>query len=346
MKNLKSLIGTILISFIMNATPVLSSQLFLEKTVYGPGEVVFVSGSLDFTTSCPTGGIPDGFPTIFPKARIYVIFDTGEDIQDGDVLIDVGAFNIAVGGGGGAFVLEPIATTFPAGNLHDGQYDIVIDECENGKFDAGVDLIIGRGAGFAFKVEGTSEYPILQLSQMKLDALSKADAYEKKCAKAVAGFKAIGVIGNATMFITPLYFSVGRLLGGVAVGFGGLITGLPTSPEGITSGLALSAFEINCAVIQARWQAIADDPPDPNFRNLVPLEPVRHLFPITNDAFEKSTLVVVNANDEQIALLGAFLSSLEKFQGSQQAGNGEFGFLQAREIKKYSDLLVNNFSKT
>ena len=72
MKIFKYLIGTILILFIMNATPGLSNQLFLEKTVYGPGEVVFVSGSLDFTASCPdsTGGIPDGFPIIFPKARI------------------------------------------------------------------------------------------------------------------------------------------------------------------------------------------------------------------------------------------------------------------------------------
>ena len=110
------------------------------------------------------------------KGTHNIIEDTGGTIGNLQVLVDIsGPFNIAVGGIGGAFVLEPIATTFPAGNLHDGQYDIVIDECENGVFNPGVDLIIGQGAGFAFKVVGASEYDVLELSQMKLDATQKAD---------------------------------------------------------------------------------------------------------------------------------------------------------------------------
>ena len=104
-------------------------------TTFGANEAITIDlGIIEFIRNCP-GGIED---FIFPFADVYVILIIpGGSVALGDSLIDVNNFpNTVQASSGGAFVSEIIGITKPSGNIGNGLYAVIFDECQNEIFDA------------------------------------------------------------------------------------------------------------------------------------------------------------------------------------------------------------------
>ena len=145
----------------------LTTIFFAEgDRIFGRGEIITVSGSVPFIPSgncsiAALGGllhkVGDGEDRFqfFPTADLYVIENTDGFLPPlfplKDVLEDP---NRVIGTASlGAFVEEVVAITMPRGNLDKGEYDIVMDQCQDGHYDPlSGDIVLGDGPGFAFKV--------------------------------------------------------------------------------------------------------------------------------------------------------------------------------------------------
>lgn len=108
-------------------------------------------------TSLPNYGRNDprpatgyAFDFVQPASDIYIIrhgyYHGGGAPGLSLPLTDVsGVPNTVLGFGGGGFWEETIGTTMPQGNLKSGEYDVVIDEHQNGRFETAFDLYLGVG---------------------------------------------------------------------------------------------------------------------------------------------------------------------------------------------------------
>ncbi len=118
-----------------------------DEASFGLNEIITVSGNLTFMANCANygGGINDNFAST--AAALYVIrhntssnsLSKLNDVRGGPSVISSGFF-------GNAFVEQVLSFTQPQGVLGSGNYDVVINECENGIWDAVIDLRLG-GAG-------------------------------------------------------------------------------------------------------------------------------------------------------------------------------------------------------
>jgi PKD repeat protein len=316
---------------------------FLDSNVFGPNQVVSVSGDIDYISSCPTGGIPDGFPySILPVAYIYVV-DNGAVSGDSiaaltDVSNPGGIPNTVVSSlMGGGFIDEIIAMTGPTGNLMPNdlggpgvsEYDIIIDECQNGLFDPGVDYILGEGDSWGFLVNIPPEipqFPSTTIQNIKNNAGAQKDSWRDLARDTALMF----IIYDVYTFVSAAFDPIDFLL----------LFFNPLSPSPAEL-LQLQFAVINQEIQQSNhWAGIEADPPDPTFTQFAELGPVETFTPNTGSRLEAAVVDLGNNIAEESAILEALKISFERFQGAREAGNAEYSLLQAEEVKKFSDMLV------
>lgn len=311
----------------------LTTVFFAEGgRIFGPGADITVSGVVPSIPSylCPSGGDGEGEGSIFPSADLYVIDNTGTSLGAGAPLTDVlGTPNRVIGSESGAFVEELVAITQPRGNLPAGEYDIVMDQCEDGHFDPGIDIHLGAGPGFAFQVFLPEKPGEIDLSPLKLEA----KAYE------------LGLSGYDSPVSLP-----GALPGptgpenhvpGLCFGFGRAVDEAKRLNR-VSAGVADAAaiFTEACADLAAHYKGIAADPPDPNFTTLADLGAIPYAFDSDATRLERAVRRLVNVVLEQRAVTAAFLTTLERVQGALAADDQAFLQLQLTHLNELINLLI------
>jgi hypothetical protein len=310
----------------------LTSVFFGEGgRTFGPGDVITVSGTIPYIAVClgmftakpgQVTGRGEGPLDIFPVADLYVIADTGKPLAPGTKLQDVsGGVNRVTGLTGGLFVDEVVAIAQPAGNLGPGRYDIVMDQCLDGMYDSSTDIVLGDGPGYAFEV--VIPGPVQPINYHPL--------------KQAAGFYAALLQGQTIN--VPLPYASPIEVPGFCTQFGKMVDKANIDKNSAFGGWTAIGKQ-RCGDLIKHWDGIANDPPDPNFTQFAELGPLLYDFRPASAPVERLMREFAHALSEQAAASQALLTSIERFQGAQLAGNDEYAMLQLRHANHFINLLI------
>src|SRR5262245_55438702 len=277
------------------------------KMHFGKDAVVSIDGSITYASDCPKPGINDFF---YPATDVYLV-DAG---FSGGELHDVGGGRPnTIVSGASLFTDEVIGLTAPGGKLEGGVYDVVYDTCQDGQYDPGYDTIFrdavtvaevetfpsplpGPAIG-AIKDQARREYYSWLATRLAMNGLFKlAD-------KAINAQCDVGnAVGCAMKELD--YFS------GIKERF-----------------MTLLLSESN------HYLAIAEDPPDANYKTLTTVDAPD--FPAGHSDAElvNATADALSPLDREAALTAALLHAVERYQGAQAAGDGEWMLVHAREAR-------------
>jgi parallel beta-helix repeat protein len=144
----------------------------------------------------------------------------------------------------------------------------------------------------------------------------------------------------------------------------GVVTGVPTDYNSAVMNIGGKVIGGIASVQAAHFNSLHADPPDPNYTEfaamdmdainseisaeLTPLgiSAAYPFAPLGDTSYEAAQLDLANNMAMQSALLSALLSSVEKYQGADDAGDDYYRYLQAQAVKKFSDMLVINLNDT
>jgi hypothetical protein len=291
--------------------------------VFGPGQIVTIDGVIPhvYNGGCvsmfvPTNKFPKPFLEIYPVADFYVMKDDGTPLQLFDKLTDVNKTpNTIIGLSDGSFVDEIVAITMPAGNTGAGKYRIVMDVCQTGVYDVG-DIVLGDASQTGFIVQLPAVLPPLDLSPIK----TSASEYVSALSDTKIGPKGaqITIPGGCS-----LYKKLGNKV--------------PAAT--LLAGLFQTTLTY-CADLIGHYQGLAADPPDPNYKVFAELGNIGYGSFSAGTPLERAARTLANALADQDAATNAFLNSIQKFQGAQQAGDDEWSLLQLMQMNKFINLLV------
>ena len=241
--------------------------------------------------------------------------------------------NTVKGTDSGGFVEEPIAVTGRnASALPPGTYGIVVDECQDGIFDANDTWIPD-----AFSVLSSDRLPNplleAQISLMK----SSAKETSKRMGYAARTFATMNLVldkmdkSARQNILDPGSFASAWFSYGLTAAFGKM-TGGADAKRGALDALRSTADE---------FAGIAADPPDPAFQQVdaAQVDGPPSLLPADPDLRAAQQLVDETRIDG--ALAGAFLHALERYQGAQQVGNGPWGIAHLRDGARLAALLAD-----
>ncbi|PJB95622.1 MAG: hypothetical protein CO080_06790, partial [Nitrospirae bacterium CG_4_9_14_0_8_um_filter_70_14] len=291
---------------------------------------------------------PPGFVVVFPEGDACVV--AAGSVVGGGAISDVtaGGCNTVVGTTiGGGFFDEPV--WLPP--LTPGLYDLVLDENQNGVFDApdvlGDRIQVGAPVGVTIDV-----------AAIKAGAQTAATKW-----KATAAWGAH--LSDASTAISIAWAASSGDWVSVGVSIFGAVTGIPTDYNDGVINIGGKVIE-GLAAPQARhYQDLADDPPDPAFTIFAAIDMAAlngelatqaALFPaipgsypftaLSGDPVHLTQIALANSMAEEAAVVAALRSSLEKLQGAEGAADDTFTVLQARTLKGYADLLVGLLGDT
>ncbi len=320
-----------------------ASFIWLNKNSFGTNEsVIAENGSISYVGSCPPGGIGD---FVYPWADIYVI--------QGHTSPASGAALVDVSNGEGIpntlqylVIDDVLGNTAPAGYLISGSYSVVVDDCQNGIFDgsdwwgeqftvsipADIEPLSDTGSAFALQLAAT---------KAKADDLGGNWIEASLSYRALfAGYNALTAFSIATdpadfllFACTNINMDTGTLYCSLDDAWGGLIK--------------LQNDIINTIVNQAfYYKGIAADPPDNNFTEIPVLTGGLVLDLALKDVNHEAALRLGELTSQEAALAEALLHAMERYQGAEQAGNGEYAFVQARQIENYARTLAEAIPRT
>jgi len=308
------------------------SQAFFGEggRTFGAGEVITVSGAVPYIPVCPgmyianpgrVSGRGEGRFDFFPVADLYVIPDPSGPLPAFTKLNDLsGSPNRVTGTGAGAFVDEVVGVTNPAGNLVAGRYAVVMDQCLDGVYDPGIDIVLGDGPNLGFEVILPGPIQPINLHPVKQAA--------QNYSQALAGQT---IVGGPNPVVVPGFCKL----------FGNMV-----SQANLNKSSALFSWadvaKTRCGDLIAHYKGIANDPPDPNFTQFAELGNLQYNFAPATTPLERIMRDLAHVLSEQAAASQALLTSLERFQGAQVAGNDEYMMLQLEEANKFINLLVTN----
>ena len=316
---------------------------------------------------CAAGTGIGGWPVasgcgIFPCGDIYVM--TNRSWSGGEALADaMGSDNrvwAEMGGGGFGLLDNVIIIATPAKSFV-GEFDLILDNNLNQKFDAG-DEVNDFGQGFAFKIVDLGHPPV-DATQIKSAALAMSKGASDAIDIWNAGCNALDALGVAMSLMSGDVF-------GAAIGVLGNVTGIATDYNGAVIAKAtdlIGGFDPNSNPQKAsgiygnmakHWYDLYEDPPDANFTDLAPLSfaainaelaasSVVEAYPFQvkgTDSREAALIRIANRSVEQAALVLALRQSFEKYQGAAAVSNYEFAFRQLEQTRLYGTLLAGNLS--
>jgi hypothetical protein len=286
----------------------LPAYLRYTKIFYANQLTTIGWGSFNFVSNALTPGVCHGDhyvdDTLTAVADIYVI-PAGTiknrtirfNLADQDIS---GSFNTVVQESG-FFVNETIGS--PGGKLTEGYYAVIYDECQDGYFDDGIDFLMDP----AFKVVAQVSPLPDDINGVKLSAKQQADTYGR-----------VAALTGALWFVSTL-----SSVSGDAFDFA-LWFYEAVLPSLFPHSFSDPFFEVTKLLVAntAHVLAIAADPPDADFKQLMPLSG-RHIIALqSSDPLLIAMANVGTASSTQGALAEALLHSLARYQGAEAAGAG------------------------
>lgn len=274
------------------------------------------TGKMQIIPSCSEGS-PDG---ITSWSDLYIV-PTGSVTYDGQELEDVsGKPNTVMGLSSGIFISETIGYTGPDGNIPPGTYDIVFDECQDGKYNLLYDGIIDP----AFEVKYTSGVvPPLDLTKLKEDAEKEAKRWENYKKYADELFK----IQRFVDAKNPNEKMVDFLMR----------SGLQDPRDAALLQLANQA---------KHYEGIAADPPDADYKHATPLGDRPILDFQSSDPLDSAIQAVANEVANEQAITQQLWTLLERYQGAQAAGNVDWALTHAKALDSNLNLLLAQLQRT
>jgi hypothetical protein len=302
---------------------------------FGPNATVLISGDLG-------GGCLDLFGQA--SAKVYVV---PHGSIDPTVSTTMGQVNAVITSSAelGLFEDETIGFTEPGGHIGTGNYDIVLDICADGSYDPDEgDIIAGSDSpDGAFTVTIPTDVPVLPSAAiLALKAASKheADTWTLEATRTKNMFEAYEQLRKLLKFPDTLNLPQAKLIS-KALDY---LCRVPPGAEPIcptaswkTLTAGVLAEELGQA---AHYQAIADDPPDPNASALVTISATPTVFPSTSEALEGAFANLGSELSVESGIVAALLHSVQKYQGAAQAGDAASALLQARSIVEYASQLT------
>ena len=288
----------------------------------------------------------------FPTVDIYIV--PSGSVSDRSELEDVGGTpNTVVGLSTGPFIDETIGFAGFNG-LKPGKYAVVYDECQDGRLHLqhpfGVDALFDP----AFEVvPGLTDTPGLPAG---IEAIKESARNQRLFwVGALAFFSPMDAASELNEYIACItslqaakdcaFDSVKDRMEKELVKNGLFDAHDQFKRRGLSPDLRGIAKSLIDDQIK-HYNAIAADPPDPDFRRLSPLgaitsTPQQSVNPLTNALTEVGNAVATDA-----ALSEALLRSLERYQGADAANDGDWALLHARAIKRYATLLADHLPAT
>ncbi len=302
---------------------------WLNKRSFGPGEVIMIElGTLTYERGCSTG--TSDF--IQSSSDIYVVRH-GSVITAGTFLPSLDPSKIpntiVSSMMGGGFIDEVIGYTRPGGKIGSGTWDIIEDTCQNGFYD-GSDSIYES----AFRVDISVGVPALsedQINNLKEGAREQKEHWEAAHGYFSAFFAALDLYEKISALTDPADALIWAF------------------QESLKKGLGIDPQQIALDLVRntgRHYAGLEADPPDPNFEQVTPLGAREAVDPVSNAPLFAAGVGVGTALSDEDALLEALLTSLERYQGAQEADDGDWALIHARAIQEYSDLLADRLSDT
>ncbi|HEX6165048.1 MAG TPA: PKD domain-containing protein, partial [Vicinamibacterales bacterium] len=275
------------------------------------------------------GGVCAG---IMPVVHVYVV--NVSSLADGADVIDVsnpeGAPNTIFTASGGLFS-DTIAVTYPAGQLGPGTYGVVYKRCMDGKFHANEDAFFYPAFEVVIPAEimalPPSFSPIKQFAEDAMPYWSKArtlmEAYEKleKIKAAIECVQNLVACGVNYAVDSMINYAKAQVMGALGL----------RDPKEAAKATAIEMF--------THYAGIAADPPDPNYQQVTPLEPITRITEISDDPILQRQFDLANTAASHSAILEALLHAVERYQGAELAGDSTWALVHARQIKAYSAAL-------
>ena len=315
------------------------------KDVFGTNEAVYATGDID-----PT---PDDWMGI-PVADLYVV-DHAPNWNE--TLIDVSGHpppapnTITSWMIGGQFIGETVWLP----TLKIGTYYLVIDENQNGIFDNAGSVYDTYSS--SFQVIPSSAPPTINVTEIKGSAKNLSDSWNKTATQGHWMSREASAIALAWDICWGDWISA-------AIGVFGIVTGIPTSYNDAVLTVGGSVIENISRVQAAHYNSLHADPPDSNFTEFatidveainneegidLPSVGISYTYPFAtlgNTSYEAAQVGVMNNLTLQAAIVSALQSSIEKYQGAKDANDYYYIYLQAKAVKKYSDMLLDNLNSS
>ena len=294
-----------------------------DHASYAGNGVVVIDGSITFEDDCRGMGSPNGSPDwIYPATDVYLVptgsvalWSTLKDASGGEP-------NTIVGTSGGAFLGEIIAVTTPSGTLGDGEYDIVYDTCQDGVLDRADEIF--SEAVLVDVPDGEVPPVDPSLRRLKDAAREEYATWLKMHIGLTALFKLEDAKSIATCLLAPSLDCLFEVLT--------IIYDLDTARakgEDWLEGVVLGEIMNTAKHYGAIWQ----DPADPAFTTLPrATAPDTREVPAAGHPVGDALAGLAGPLAREGALSEELLHALERYQGAQEAGDGEWALVQARAV--------------
>jgi hypothetical protein len=257
-------------------------------------------------------------------------------------------------GGSGLFDDQLIGSS---NTLGPGIYDIVYDECQDGYLDH-EDAVFSNALTINWVkplpeickvrcVSANTPTPI-SLEQVKSTFLKWSLLFEFL----YISYKAVNIYQTLKLFANPGEFAtkLGNLLDGtkrtiglfIDIGFDlediSSIPQVVKNEDGVILGILKQARDV--------FRGLASDPPDLNYKENTVLKLSPPVIPTTNDPISMTSVGLANEFSNTQSISESLLTALERYQGATIHSDGEWGLIHAKEIRDYSNLLINQINNT
>ncbi len=306
-----------------------------HDSIYAVNEVIYLSGEWDvYDFPCAIGHIylvPNG---VYSSTETYNItnYMTRKTVQG---CMGAGSF------WGALLKLPPLPL---------GEYDLIMEENQDGQFNPGTDLMLQNGEAWVLKVVDQTLDQEVDVGGIKQDAAEQAAEWRRTGNGISAGLTAANLLSSALNGV-----SIAISTGKKALAYGFAIFGIagdldlhpvPTGYDGSVIGAGstlMNAASMNTAAV---YQDIANDPPDYNYIQPVVLEPIAYEYTSTSNAVANAIVALHNNVSEQGALGAAFLHSYEKFLGAEEHTEYVPALQQLRSAQEYCLLLSGTLDQS
>ncbi len=296
----------------------------------GPNQVIRASGTISNTTLCGLGGTND---FIFPAADVYIVKPGSE----GGGLKEAGGGSPAtvISASAGGYLDEILGVTSPGGTLGEGTYDVVVDECQDGRFDPAVDSAFPNAVTVAFPpvIPSYTGY----IGDIKAKAAKNALQwlYASVALDALRGELGMSDLANVEND-NPDASSIRQVLDKIVS-----LIALVKSPLPSGGPWDVIGSGVNAAINEVKhYDAIAADPPDADYKHPVALPKITTTLPSSPDAPVAAIEALAAPAQVENAVTTAFLNALERYQGARVAGNAAWALVHAREVASLARLLA------
>ncbi|MBZ5560323.1 MAG: thrombospondin type 3 repeat-containing protein [Acidobacteriia bacterium] len=217
----------------------------------------------------------------------------------------------------------------------------MFDNCQDGKFDAGVDQFFYPAFQVVIPSGPTPILPNAAIAAVKLQAHNMANVWTLiKTGEDIQEFMEQVKSALECFASGPIECAVSTAID----------EGMDYVKAQALAALGLrdpsdlrKAAELN---IISHYGGIAADPPDPNYQQVTPLGPVAHLQDPSDDPIIQRLNGLGNVEGSEAAILTALLHSIERYQGAAAANNNQWALVHARAIQAYSAALSAQLPST